>query len=130
MTRPAEDSAPNPEDVAQRAELLVRTSRRLRRSSMAELGPMGLTGAQARVILYLVAVGHPARMADIAAALEVVPRTATSVVDDLEAAASRIPAGAVPAFLARLARAAQLLEANANPELVVDVLVLAWPRAA
>ena len=86
MTRPAEDSAPNAEDVAQLAELLVRTSRRLRRSSMAELGPMGLTGAQARVIRYLVAVGHPARMADIAAALEVVPRTATSVVDDLEAA--------------------------------------------
>jgi DNA-binding MarR family transcriptional regulator len=86
MTRPAEDSAPNPEDVAQLAELLVRTSRRLRRSSMAELGPMGLTGAQARVVRYLVAVGHPARMADIAAALEVVPRTATSVVDDLEAA--------------------------------------------
>ena len=84
MTRPAEDSAPNAEDVAQLAELLVRTSRRLRRSSMAELGPMGLTGAQARVIRYLVAVGHPARMADIAAALEVVPRTATSVVDDLE----------------------------------------------
>ncbi len=53
-----------------------------------------------------------------------------ALVDDLEVAASRIPAGAVPAFLARLARAAQLLEANANPELLVDVLVLAWPRAA
>jgi hypothetical protein len=53
-----------------------------------------------------------------------------ALVDDLEATAARIPAGAVPAFLARLARAAQLLEANANPELVVDVLVLAWPRAA
>jgi len=51
-------------------------------------------------------------------------------VDDLEAAAARIPVGAVPPFLARLARTAQLLEANANPELIVDVLVLAWPRAA
>ncbi len=53
---------------------------------MAELGPMGLTPAQVRVIRHIVAVGRPVRMADIAAALEVVPRTATSVVDDLEAA--------------------------------------------
>jgi len=53
-----------------------------------------------------------------------------ALVDDLDAAAARIPAGSAPAFLARLGRAAQLLEANANPELIVDVLVLAWPRAA
>ena len=75
-----------PEDPAQLAELLVRTSRRLHRSSMAELGPMGLTGAQARVIRFLERAGHPVRMADIAAALEVVPRTATSMVDGLEEA--------------------------------------------
>src|SRR5271166_939748 len=74
------------EDPAQLAELLVRTSRRLHRSSMAELGPMGLTGAQARVIRFLEGAGHPVRMADIAAALEVVPRTATSMVDGLEEA--------------------------------------------
>jgi DNA-binding MarR family transcriptional regulator len=53
---------------------------------MAELGPMGLTGAQARVIRYLEATGRPVRMADIAAAMDVVPRTATSIVDDLEMA--------------------------------------------
>ncbi len=52
------------------------------------------------------------------------------LIDDLELAAGRITAGAAPVFLARLARAAELLDANANPELVVDVLVLAWPRAA
>jgi|SRR5271165_3967807 len=75
-----------PEDPAQLAELVVRTSRRLHRSSMAELGPMGLTGAQARVIRYLERAGHPVRMTDIAAALEVVPRTATSMVDGLETA--------------------------------------------
>jgi len=74
------------EDPAQLAELLVRTARRLQRTSMAELGPMGLTGARARVIRYLEAAGHPVRMADIAAGLEVVPRTATSIVDDLEGA--------------------------------------------
>jgi DNA-binding MarR family transcriptional regulator len=82
----AERTSPSPEDPAQLAELLVRTSRRLQRSSMAELGPIGLTGAQARVIRHLEAAGHPVRMTDIAGALEVVPRTATSVVDDLEAA--------------------------------------------
>src|SRR5271157_2825942 len=85
-TRPAGRSSPSDEDFAQLAELVVRTSRRLRRSSMAELGPMGLTGAQARVIGFLERAGHPVRMADIAAALEVVPRTATSMVDGLEEA--------------------------------------------
>jgi DNA polymerase-3 subunit delta' len=68
--------------------------------------------------LAVVAAGGRGRAVDLA------------LVDDLEAAAARIPVGAAPAFLARLARAAQLLEANANPELLVDVLVLAWPRAA
>ena len=68
--------------------------------------------------LAVVAAGGPGRSVDLA------------LVDDLEAAAARIPVGAAPAFLARLARAAQLLEANVNPELIVDVLVLAWPRAA
>ena len=47
---------------------------------------MGLTAAQARVIRFLEGIGHPVRMADIAAALEVVPRTATSMVDGLETA--------------------------------------------
>jgi DNA polymerase-3 subunit delta' len=68
--------------------------------------------------LAVVAAGGRGRAVDLA------------LVDDLEAAAARIPVGAAPAFLARLARAAQLLEANANPELIVDVLILAWPRAA
>jgi DNA polymerase-3 subunit delta' len=68
--------------------------------------------------LAVVAAGGRGRSVDLA------------LVDDLEAAAARIPVGAAPAFLARLARAARLLEANVNPELIVDVLVLAWPRAA
>jgi len=68
--------------------------------------------------LAVVAAGGSGRAVDVA------------LVDDLQAAAARIPYGAAPAFLARLARAAQLLEANVNPELIVDVLVLAWPRAA
>ena len=53
-----------------------------------------------------------------------------ALIEDLETAAGLIRPGAAPAFLARLARCAELLDANANPELVVDVLVLAWPDAA
>ena len=74
------------EDPPELADLLMRASRRVRQSSVAELGPIGLTGAQARVVGYLEHVGDPARMADIATALEVVPRSATSIVDDLERA--------------------------------------------
>ena len=51
-----------------------------------------------------------------------------ALLEDLEAVASRMAPGAPAAFVGRLARASQLLEANANPELLVDVLVLAWPR--
>ena len=68
--------------------------------------------------LAVVAAGGRERAVDLA------------LVDDLETAVARIADGAAPAFLARLARSAELLDANANPELVVDVLVLAWPRAA
>ena len=52
-----------------------------------------------------------------------------ALLDDVEAAASRMQAGAPAAFVARLARAADLLEANANPELLVDVLVLRLARS-
>jgi DNA polymerase-3 subunit delta' len=68
--------------------------------------------------LAVVAAGARGRAVDLA------------LLDDLDTAAGRIAVGAMPPFLLRLARAAELLEANANPELVVDVLVLAWPAAA
>ena len=68
--------------------------------------------------LAVVAAGARGRAVDLA------------LLDDLDAAAGQIAAGAMPPFLFRLARAAELLEANANPELVVDVLVLAWPAPA
>ena len=77
--------APRPAGgVLDLAELVSRTARRLRRGSMAHLAPLGLTMAQARV-LRIVADG-PIRMADIAARLDVVPRTVTPMVDDLTTA--------------------------------------------
>ncbi len=53
-----------------------------------------------------------------------------ALLDDLDAVAGRMPAGAPASFARRLVRAAELLEMNANPELLVDVLVLAWPHTA
>ena len=50
-----------------------------------------------------------------------------ALLDDLRAAAD-IPTPAIAAFLARLDRTAELLEANISPELAIDVLLLAWPR--
>ncbi len=73
--------------------------------------------------------------ADVARDLAVVAtgnRTAVhdpSLLEDLQAAAGRLAPGAAAAFLDRIAQAAELLDANANPELAIDVLVLAWPRA-
>lgn len=43
--------------------------------------------------------------------------------------AGRLPAGSVVAFLARLEATERLVEANAGPELAIDTLLLAWPRA-
>jgi DNA polymerase-3 subunit delta' len=49
------------------------------------------------------------------------------LLDDLRSAGG-IPTDELAAFLERLDRSGELLEANASPELVLDVLVLGWPR--
>ena len=67
------------------AELFTHTARRLRRGSITQLAPLGLTYAQARA-LRLVAEAGPLRMAELAAQLEVVPRSVTTMVDALEGA--------------------------------------------
>ncbi len=70
---------------AKLAELLTRASWRLRINERKALAPHGLTFAQARALRTLVDAG-PIRIGDLAAALEIVPRSATSRVDDLEEA--------------------------------------------
>lgn len=72
--------------TARLAELLTRTARRIHRSSAAELAPHGLTHAQGRTLRIVADADGPVRMADIAARLDVVPRSATSMVDALCAA--------------------------------------------
>jgi DNA polymerase-3 subunit delta' len=51
-----------------------------------------------------------------------------ALLEELEAAAARLPAGAASEALARLARTNELLEANVSPELLLDVLLLRWPQ--
>ena len=50
--------------------------------------------------------------------------------DDLLATAGRIDAAALNRFLDRLDRLAVAVEGYANPELVLDTLLLTWPRVA
>ena len=72
--------------IAQLAELLACTSWRLRRASRRELEPLGLTFGQARALRLLARAGEPVRIGELAARLEVVPRSATTMVDALEIA--------------------------------------------
>jgi DNA-binding MarR family transcriptional regulator len=74
------------DEAARLAELLTSASRRLRRGVAAQLAPLGLTFAQARAMRLIAAPGCCLRMADIASRLDVVPRSATSLVDGLETA--------------------------------------------
>jgi len=74
-----------PNIFAELAELLTRASWRLRNNERKALAPYGLTFAQARALRVLVDAG-PIRIGDLAAALEIVPRSATSRVDGLEEA--------------------------------------------
>jgi DNA-binding MarR family transcriptional regulator len=74
-----------PADVAaQLGESLLRLARRLRRSSNQSLEPYGLSDGEARVLRLISRAGAPLRMSDIARRIEVVPRSATTVVASLE----------------------------------------------
>ncbi len=50
------------------------------------------------------------------------------LLEELRDVAARTRPAAVAGMLVELDRAGQLIDANANPELAIDVLVLAWPR--
>jgi DNA polymerase III subunit delta' len=49
------------------------------------------------------------------------------LLEESAAVAAAIPAGSAVVFLERVAKAAELLEANVSPELVMDTIALAWP---
>jgi DNA-binding MarR family transcriptional regulator len=67
------------------AALLDGIIRRQRRASRADFGE-AVTHGQFRVLRTIASNGHPLRLSELAAQLGIVPRSATSVVDDLESA--------------------------------------------
>jgi DNA-binding MarR family transcriptional regulator len=69
--------------AAQIADLIARTNRRLRRCAGDELRELGVTPGQFRVLRLLGRVGE-VRISELARRLDIVPRSATSVLDDLE----------------------------------------------
>ncbi|TMD27769.1 MAG: hypothetical protein E6I94_09315, partial [Chloroflexi bacterium] len=52
------------------------------------------------------------------------------LLEEVRGAAVGLPASSLEGFIGELARAEDVLDGNANPELTVDVLALAWPRLA
>ncbi|HEY0216624.1 MAG TPA: MarR family transcriptional regulator [Cellulomonas sp.] len=76
-----------PEAAGQGDELfwLLRTTlRRLRRDVRDQLAPLELTPSQHRLLRTVARAREPQRQTALAAALDVVPRSITSVVDDLQ----------------------------------------------
>jgi DNA polymerase-3 subunit delta' len=51
-----------------------------------------------------------------------------ALLEELDEAARDLPPGAAAMFLPRIAEADGLVKANVTPELLLDVLLLAWPR--
>ena len=79
-------AADRPDTIDALSESLVRASWRLRRNERKELAPFGLTFAQARALRVLSAAGAGMRIGELADRLEIVPRSATTMVDGLEGA--------------------------------------------
>lgn len=77
------------DDDASLPQLMMRTGRQLRRATQGELEPFGLTPSQSRALGVISRHcdrhgDQPPRLGDIAAHLDIAPRSATEVVDDLE----------------------------------------------
>ena len=68
------------------SESLIRASWRLRRDERKELAPFGLTFGQARALRVLSTVPEGMRIGELADVLEIVPRSATTMMDALEGA--------------------------------------------
>ena len=70
--------------LARLTELVTSASWRVRHGTAKELEPIGITYTQARVLRIVASTPEPLRMADLADQLDVVPRSATSMIDALE----------------------------------------------
>ena len=65
------------------ADLLHALARRMRQAGHEEFGTLGVTPSQARAMRVLGRAGRPLRMSELADALRIARRSATSVVDEL-----------------------------------------------
>ena len=74
------------QDPVQLADLLYRLTKRLRRAQADQLAPLGLTPAQERALRMITRSEEAPRMAELADRLGIVPRSLTTVIDDLEEA--------------------------------------------
>lgn len=72
-----------PAEAAQLADRFMRLAKQLRHRSATDLAPLGLTPSQERA-LRTIARTEPVRIVHLAARLDIVPRSATTVVDALE----------------------------------------------
>ncbi len=98
---------------------------------LADEGPVRKTPAAARrrALLLLLdvwrAIAH-----DLALAQRGAPGSIRDIalIEEIEAAAQDLPPDAAAAMLARLVRADELVAGNVSPELVLDVLLVRWPR--
>jgi DNA-binding MarR family transcriptional regulator len=70
--------------TAQLADALMHVAKRIRGCWIHQLAPLGLTPGQGRALGVIARAGDGIRMADLAGRLDIVPRSATSVVDGLE----------------------------------------------
>src|SRR3954451_16870230 len=70
--------------TARLAGVFMHVAKRLRGRWMHQLAPLGLTPGQGRALAVIARAGDGIRMADLAGKLDIVPRSATSVVDGLE----------------------------------------------
>jgi len=67
-------------------ERVMRVAHLIRRASTAGLAPLNLTPAQSRALRTISRAESPIRMGELAAALGVVPRSATDLVEALQGA--------------------------------------------
>jgi DNA-binding MarR family transcriptional regulator len=70
--------------TARLADAFMHVAKRMRGRWMQQLAPLGLTPGQGRALAVVARAGDGIRMADLAGRLDIVPRSATSVVDGLE----------------------------------------------
>jgi DNA-binding MarR family transcriptional regulator len=79
-----EEASAEEVSAAELTERVMRVAHHIRRAAMATL-PVDLTPAQSRALRIIARAAEPMRMGELAATLGVVPRSATGLVDALEA---------------------------------------------